>query len=99
MISRKTRRHSGRVSPDLTVPKKELVKNDLFVDDHYDEWANFRDGQREFYKDNSKIKKIKRNFRNGNNIIEKITKNNKKLKRLAQVRKARINRNKLSSSK
>ena len=57
MKTKKVRRHSGYYTPNLTVSKKELVENDLFVGMYYDDWIDYRDGQRDVYSDFKKIKK------------------------------------------
>lgn len=89
MVTKKDRRHSGRITPIATINKKSILKEDLVIGTFYDEWKNYRDGQRNFYKDNKKIKNIKRNLKYNNDILEKIKKTNKKLKRLIKIRKVR----------
>ena len=57
-MNKKKRRHSGWICPQATISKKEIFKNDLFIDMYYDDWEDHRDGFREWYKDFKKIKKI-----------------------------------------
>ena len=40
MVQKRWKRKSGYVTPNLTIPKKELIKNDLFVNQFYDDWNN-----------------------------------------------------------
>jgi hypothetical protein len=63
MTSKKDRRHSGYVSPTITISKKDLVRYDLFIDYFYDDWTNYRDGFRDWYRDFKTIKGV----RKGNN--------------------------------
>lgn len=84
------KRQSGRVTPKSTikVKKKELIKECLEPKEYYDDWINYRDGFRDYYKDLTKIKrKFMRIFKLNDNFLEKIRKNNKKLKKLLKIRK------------
>jgi len=92
MVTKKDRRHSGRITPIATISKKSLLENNLAIEMFYDEWKNYRDGQRNFYKDNKKLKNIKQNLKYNNDILEKIKRINKKLKRMIKIRKARKNK-------
>lgn len=74
---------TGWVSPKPTVPIKGLEKNDLFLDDFYDEWQDHRDGFRAPF-DNQKIRKPY--IRYAGDL--KIPKHNHKLKILNKRRKA-----------
>ena len=87
MVSKKDRRHSGYITPVVFIPKKELEKNDIFIEDYYNPWANYRDGHRNLLGDKSKIKRI--NFAFDEDLFFKIVKNNKKLKKMEKIRKAR----------
>ena len=40
------------------VSRKDLIKYDLFINDFYDEWTNYRDGLRDWYNDFKMIKKV-----------------------------------------
>jgi hypothetical protein len=60
-ISRKDKRHSGWVTPGF--PKnpgmkyQEAVANAMEPQDFYDDWKDWRDGQRNYFKDASHFKK------------------------------------------
>ena len=58
MVSKKDRKKSGYVTPRLTISKKELIENDLFVNPHYSDWDDIRDGFRDWYSDFKTIKNI-----------------------------------------
>ena len=62
MATQKGRRHSGYVTPKTIISKKELIKNDLFINSFYDEWNNYRDGFRDWFRDFKKIKNICRKY-------------------------------------
>ncbi len=86
MVTKKDRRHSGYVSPPATVSKRELIENDLFIDDFYDDWRDYRDGFRDWFRDFKKIKNIK--GRKWGHSVEKRIRMNKKQKKLLRRRKA-----------
>ena len=97
MATQKDRRHSGYVTPKTIISKKELIKNDLFINQFYDEWNNYRDGFRNWFGDFKKIKKINARYRKFNKLLyEKRVRMNKKQKKLLQIRKSRKNIAKLS---
>ena len=58
MAHKRWKRKSGYVTPQQTIPIKELTKYDLFLDKFYDEWQNWRDGFRDWLSDFKTIKKI-----------------------------------------
>jgi len=87
MVTRKDRRHSGYVTPQATISKKELIKNNLFIDDFYDDWQDYRDGFRDWFRDFKKIKNIK--DKKWSPRVEKRIRMNKKQKKLLLRRKAR----------
>jgi len=74
---------TGWVSPKPTAPIKELHKNNLFLDDYYDEWQEERDGFRGSF-DNQKIRKP--HIRHAGDL--KILQHNRKLKILNKRREA-----------
>ncbi|MAE12984.1 hypothetical protein CMO92_00325, partial [Candidatus Woesearchaeota archaeon] len=78
------------MSPRQTIPKKELIKNDLFIDSFYDDWEDCRDGFRDWFSDFKTIKKIKRgiNFFN-DELYQKRIRMNTKQKMLLTRRKVR----------
>ncbi len=85
MVTKKDRRHSGYVSPQATISQKELIENDLFIDEFYDDWENYRDGFRDWFGDFKKIKNIKGN--KWSSCIEKRIQMNKKQEKLLLRRK------------
>lgn len=87
MVTKKDRRHSGRVTPQATVSKKALIENDLFIGTFYDDWQDYRDGFRDWFRDFKKIKNVKNRTWSG--LFEKRIRMNIKQKRLLQRRKAR----------
>lgn len=96
MVTRKDRRHSGRVTPQATISQKGLLENDLFIDVLYDEWTNYRDGFRDWFRDFKKIKNVK--DKHWSHLFEKRIRMNKNQKRLLQRRKARQDRQKMRTS-
>lgn len=60
-ISRKDRKHSGRVTPRWTkgggMKYKEAIADGIEPQEFYDDWKNIRDGQRDCYNDGSRFKK------------------------------------------
>ncbi len=90
MVTQKDRRHSGYVTPKATISKKNLVGNNLFIDDFFDDWNDYRDGFRDWFRDFKKIKKPSRRCRIYNDdLYEKRIRMNLKQKRLLNIRKAR----------
>lgn len=87
MVTKKDRRHSGYVTPRAEISKKDLIENDLFIDEFYDDWENYRDGFRDWFRDFKKIKKVKDKQRS--HLFKKRTQMNKKQQKLLQRRKAR----------
>jgi hypothetical protein len=91
----KSRRHDGWVEPNLTISYKDLIANDLFNELYYDDWTERRDGMRDAYSDNTKIKVNNSHFGDyedfeymGEYMLKRIRMNNK-LKRYTKVRLAR----------
>lgn len=100
MVTKKDRRKSGYITPDLTISKKDLIKYDLFVDPFYDDWRDYRDGFRDFISD---FKKIKRTCRTrGKYLCEEVLKKrirmNLKQKKLLKRRQAKKIMGKLRGS-
>lgn len=99
MITRKERRHSGYVTPEFTVCKKDLIKYDLFVNPFYDDWCDYRDGFRDFISDFKKIKRVNLGvtcYRE--DLYKKRIKMNLKQKKLVKRRQARKYMKKLRGS-
>lgn len=86
-ITKKVRRHSGRYYPKPTNNDPEAQ---LYIQEEYDDWDNYRDGMRDWDGDNKKI--IKRpNLYLCN--TDKVRHMNKKNKRLLKRKKEMKNRN------
>ncbi len=94
MTTKKDRRHSGYVTPRATVAKKDLEEYSLFVHEFYDDWADYRDGFRDWFSDFKKIKNIhKRSCAYSNSeLLEKRTRMNRKQNKLLKRRKLRKSR-------
>ncbi len=90
MATRKDRRHCGYSTPWNTISRKNLIENDLYINDLYNEWNNYRDGMREWFGDFKKIKDIDMGYKRFNrHLFEKRMRMNRKQKILLMVRKAR----------
>ena len=81
----KDRRHSGRVYPRPTIPKKALIEEDLFLEDYYDDWMDFRDGMRNC----QDKKKIRSEHMWNNEGVERFNKKNKILLNRRKSKKMR----------
>ena len=93
MVTKKDRRHSGYVTPRATISCKALIKYDLFINDFYDDWTDYRDGFRNWFKDFKLIKKIKfGEFSYNHDVVAKRLQMNKKQKILLRRRKLRKNK-------
>jgi hypothetical protein len=92
MTSKKDRRHSGYVSPASTIKakRKEIIDNCIEPQDFYSEWDNYRDGQRDYYRDNKKIKKTINKYKKELSSYEiKRIKYNEKNQKMLKIRKAK----------
>ena len=87
LVTKKDRRHSGYVTPQITSSPKELKRHNLSIKDFYDDWENYRDGFRDWFRDFKLIKKRKRFF--NAELSAKRIRMNLKQKRLLQRRKQR----------
>lgn len=58
VISKKNRKHSGWQYPDCTLRTKkiEIINDCLDPQPYWDDWNDYRDGQRDWYSDRKKIK-------------------------------------------
>ena len=56
----KIRRHSGRITPETTIKgkKKEIIDDCLDPQEFWDDWEDYRDGQRDYIRDGKKIKRL-----------------------------------------
>lgn len=90
-MRKRWKRKSGYVTPDLTVCKKDLVEYDLFINEFYDDWSDYRDGFRDFINDFKKIKEVNksRNKYLGEEVIQKRINMNLKQKKLLKRRQAK----------
>ncbi len=88
MISKKDRRHSGRTTPDLLIPKNIAIYECLEPQPFWDDWNDRRDGFRNWMSDGKKIIKISKHCdcQSCKNRI----KWNKKNQLLLQRRKAKM---------
>lgn len=92
MVTQKDRRKSGCYTPWTAISKKSIMENDLFVDSVYDDWDDYRDGFRNWFRDYKKIKNIDVGFRKFNErLYDKRIQMNNKQRRLLKIRKARKN--------
>ncbi|MGV8168939.1 MAG: hypothetical protein ACP5N3_02685 [Candidatus Nanoarchaeia archaeon] len=89
MVSKKDRRKNGYVTPGLTVSKKELIEQNLFVNSVYDDWEDYRDSQRDLFRDYKIIKSIGKPRHYSFDPFEKRILMNNKQKKLLARRKAR----------
>ncbi len=88
MARKRWKRKSGYVTPGLVVSKKDLIEFDLFINQQYDDWEDWRDGVRDWFRDFKKIKKIHRGFKCFNKeLFNKRIKMNKKQKKLIKRKK------------
>ena len=87
MVTQKDRRKSGYYTPWISISKKALIENDLFIDSFYDEWDNYRDGFRDWHRDFKKIKKVDIGYRKFNDkLYDKRIRMNKKQKKFLKRR-------------
>lgn len=94
MATQKDRRQNGYISPKATISKKDLLENDLFIIPIYDDWKDYRDGVRDWFRDFKKIKKIhfKRRRYFCIDFFEKRIRMNLKQKKLLKRRRAQRGR-------
>ncbi len=84
MVTGRDRKHSGYVTPRATMYKKDLIENGLFLNPQYDDWLDYRDGFRDWFRDFKKIKNVKN--RQWSSLLEKRVRMNQKQKRLLRRR-------------
>ncbi|MFH1071861.1 MAG: hypothetical protein V1743_00350 [Nanoarchaeota archaeon] len=87
MVTKKDRRKNGYVTPNATISPKE--QKEFFINPFYDDWSDYRDGFRDWFRDFKLIKKAHKNGRYWSDLIEKRTRMNVKQQQLLQRRKAR----------
>lgn len=90
--NRKKRRHSGWKTPNLIIRMKwkKIIEECLEPQQIYSDWNDHRDGLRDWFGDNKKIKKIPMSYLRGwvEGPYHKLY-FNKKQKKLLKIRKAR----------
>ncbi|MBI2146592.1 hypothetical protein HYU22_04590 [Candidatus Woesearchaeota archaeon] len=91
MARRRWKRKSGYITPNLVISKKELLENDLFLNPVYDDWADWRDGFRDWFRDFKLIKPIPSRVYKymSEDVRAKRIRMNQKQQRLLTRRKAR----------
>lgn len=95
-ISRKDKKHSGWVTPRAVkksgMSYKEMFEEGLEPQDFYDDWKDWRDGQRNYFKDASHYKKhLSPRKREGNSFMkewQRPDRINKKLDKEKRIRHA-----------
>lgn len=92
MVTKKDRRHSGYTTPQAIAWLKDLIEYDLFVEPFYDDWQNYRDGFRDWFRDFKMIKKIHPRKGGNSDLVNKRIAMNLKQKKLVKRRKARVRR-------
>ncbi len=90
MVQQRWKRKSGYVTPRATISSKEIFLNDLSIDQFYDDWEDWRDGFRDWFRDYKTIKRV--NQTKGmflvSDVFEKRKKMNEKQGKLLLRRKA-----------
>jgi hypothetical protein len=93
MKTSKDRRHSGRYTPTTNISRKELIANNIEIQNEYDDWNNYRDGFRDWYRDGKMIKSTKRQYHHiFSDYDSKREKLNRKQELLLKRRRARKNK-------
>lgn len=96
MVTKKDRRHSGYITPRAMISKKDMIKHDLFIDMLYDDWLNYRDSFRDWYRDFKTIKRINQSVLFFNEeMYKKRERMNLKQRRLLIIRNIRRFRKRL----
>lgn len=97
MKSRKERRHSGRVTPQTTIKNmkfSDINKQCLEPQEFWDDWQDYRDGQRNWISDGKKIKLNDNELKQAHQklqvpALKKRLERNLKNKKLLKIRKVR----------
>ena len=89
--NKKKRRHDGYSTPIATIPIYELKnpKSDIFINEYYDDWENYRDGFRNIYEDYKSLKRLPIRYLERTESGQIRLKMNDKIKRQLQIRKAK----------
>ncbi len=88
MVRKRWKRKSGYVTPQPMISLKELVQYDFFLNPFYDDWVDWRDGFRDWYKDFKTIKKTTFRYWDKERVKRR-TAMNEKQERLLKRREAR----------
>ena len=90
MARKRCAKKSGYVTPDLTISKKDLISENLFVNEEYNDWEDYRDGLRDWFSDFKLIKKVPSN--KYSSFVSKRLLMNKKQKFILRRRKKKLDR-------
>ena len=93
MVQQRWKRKSGYVTPRATISSKEICLYDLSINQFYDNWEDWRDGFRDWFRDFKTIKKV--NQTKGMSLVsdffEKRKRMNEKQEKLLLRRKSMKN--------
>lgn len=90
MVRKRWKRKSGYLTPQPTISLKEIVQEGFFINPTYDDWVDYRDGFRDWYRDFKTIKDVGMGYKHSySDRVQKRIQMNRKQKRLMQRRKAR----------
>ncbi|MBI2147616.1 hypothetical protein HYU19_04005 [Candidatus Woesearchaeota archaeon] len=92
MVRKRWKRKSGYGTPAPTISKKELLNHDFFLNPLYNDWDDWRDGFRDWYRNFKAIKNVqlKKGKHLNEEIIKKRLRMNQKQERLLKRRKAKM---------
>jgi len=93
MATKRDRRHNGYVTPDTCVAPGLLMKYglDQLIVPYYDDWEDYRDGQRNRWKDGSQLKRGEFFFRHCScEACAKRLKLNRKIRRMEFIRRIKL---------
>ncbi len=89
MARKRWKRKSGYVAPQPTISFKEMIREGFFINPIYDDWVDWRDGFRDWYRDFKLIKRIHHNINVYHpELVDKRIRMNLKQKKLLLRRKA-----------
>ncbi len=88
-LSRKNKKHSGRIYPQIFGSQKILDEEGIFVDYYWDDWENYRDGRR----GDLDIKKLRKKHGSFWQDPEEIKEINKKIEKQLMIKKAKKRKN------
>lgn len=90
MVTAHQRRHHGYVTPYSTInqSRKFIIANCLEPQPYYNDWYDCRDGQRDWYNDRTKLKRLPKALLEKYDLHDKI-KDNNKIKKMIKRRMVR----------